>query len=340
MTDSEFENLLQNLHIGNQKIDRQDIEIIETHISYLILLEQDVYKLKKTVSLAFVDFSSLSARQAACRQELQLNRRLAPDVYRDVLEVKEEGGRVGIGLEKGATIDYTVWMRRVDNTLEMDRLLEQGQVSESQVDTLALLIADFHQGAKTVHKTWRAANLMDTYNQLSSFYKYAQSTLGQSYADIIEQSCRLSDTFISKHIDELNQRSKAGYVRDLHGDLHSHNIFLTDPPVVFDCIEFDDDLRQIDVLNEIAFFLMDLEYYKADKLADFFLKCYTTHIQDSDLRYCMDDQLLLYYKMYRASVRAKVLMINAQNTPRDKEAHLEEVRRYLELVANYMSQKS
>ena len=338
MTETVLNKLLNNLQIGKQKIPRQKVDLIETHISYLILLKHDVYKLKKTVQLPFVDFSELPTRKEACRQELLLNRRLAPEVYRDVLAVNEVDGHMVIGGEKGKTIDYAVWMRRIDNALEMDRLLESEEVKDSQIDSLARLIAAFHQESKPIHKVWEADQLIATFNQIKEWYRFAESALGHTYAELIDRSCQASDVFITHHIDELNQRSRRGFVRDLHGDLHSHNIFLTKPPVVFDCIEFDEDLRQIDVLNEIAFFLMDLEYYEAYALADLFITRYHTYLSGTDLEQAMDDRLLLYFKMYRAAVRAKVLMISVQNSPGEKENHLNEVRRYFDLVESYLDQ--
>lgn len=338
MTETTLNKLLNNLQIGKQKIPRQKVDLIETHISYLILLEHDVYKLKKTVQLPFVDFSELPTREEACRQELLLNRRLAPEVYRDVLAVKEVDGNLVIGAENGKTIDYAVWMLRIDNALEMDRLLEKREVKDSQIDVLACLIASFHQDAKPIQKVWVADQLKATFNQIKEWHSFAESALGHTYAALIVRSCQASDAFITKHIDELNQRSRRGFVKDLHGDLHSHNIFLTKPPVIFDCIEFDEDLRQIDVLNEIAFFVMDLEYYEAYELADLFISRYHTYLSGTDLEQAMDDRLLLYFKMYRAAVRAKVLMISVQNSPGEKESHLREVRRYLDLLEGYLGQ--
>ena len=338
MTVKAFESLKENLRIGENEIPKEWVTFLETHISYLMLLKHEVYKLKKTVKLPFVDFLDLSARKEACDQELKLNRRLAPAVYLDVLPVKEHHGTIGIGTSAGKTVDYAVKMKRINNELEMDRLLERKIVTHSQVEALAKVISSFHEHAVTVQKIWEADRLKSTYNQLRDWHLFAKNKLGQVYADIIDQSCRKSDTFIDQHIGIINNRSQMGYVRDLHGDLHSQNIFLTNPPVVFDCIEFDEDLRQIDILNEIAFFLMDLEYYKAYTLVSHFMKCYQHHLQDTDLGQFMDEELLLYFKMYRASVRAKVLMISAKEASQMKNKYLGEVRQYLDLVKKYHKQ--
>jgi len=338
MTETAFESLKKDLRIGEKKIPSRQVTFLETHISYLILLKQEVYKLKKTVKLPFVDFSDLSSRKKACEEELKLNRRLAPTVYLDVLPVKDHHGTTRIGTSVGKTVDYAVKMKRINNELEMDRLLDRKIVTHSQIENLAKVISDFHLNAATVQKIWKADHLKSTYNQLGDWHAFARDELGQAYADIIDQSCRSSDRFIDQHIEIINSRSQRGYVRDLHGDLHSHNIFLTHPPVVFDCIEFDEDLRQIDLLNEIAFFLMDLEYYQAYSLSSHFVKCYQHHLQSTDLGQFMHKDLLLYFKMYRAAVRAKVLMISAKDATQEKSKYLEEVRQYLDLVSKYLKE--
>lgn len=338
MTETAFQLLRNNLRIGERTIPKDQVEMVETHISYLLLLKDEVYKLKKTVKLPFVDFSELPQRKHACSQELHLNRRLAPDVYLDMVAVKETQGAIGIDTAQGEIIDYAVRMKRIDNALEMDRLLERKAVGLRQIDSLAGVIAGFHRQAFPVKKIWKAEHLQATYNQLAEWASFAGTELGTDYGHIIEQSCRVSDTFINEHIDLINRRSRLGYVRDLHGDLHSHNIFLTEPPVVFDCIEFDEDLRQIDLLNEIAFFIMDLEFFRADDLAAYFIERYVYYLHDADLSQLMNDELLLYFKMYRASVRAKVLMVGARHSVQQKQEHLEEIGRYLQLVGRYLKQ--
>lgn len=337
MTDAEFDLVKQNLSIQGKVVPPNAIEIIETHISYLLLWQEHVYKIKKSVKLPFLDFSRLESRKNACTQELLLNQRLSPGIYLGLVTVSKEKDSLAIdGPGTGKPLDYAVWMKRVDKQLEMDELLDKKKVSEKQTEQLAEIIGDFHKKAFEVHKPWSLDYLQDSYNQISAWQAFVAQHLGEDNAQLIRHSCQLSDRFLSRHIDLINQRSKRGWVRDLHGDLHSRNIFLTDPPLIFDCIEFDDDLRQIDVLNEIAFFLMDLEYYHAYPLAEHFSRHYTSQLKGSPLEGSWDEALLVYFKMYRASVRAKVLLISAKESEdKARQAYLEQVVRYLELVGEY-----
>lgn len=337
MTDEEFKILKQRLCISGKSVAPDDFHFVETHISYLLLGREFAYKIKKTLKLPFLDFRSLKARKHACSQEVHLNKRLAPDMYIGVVSVSRDHGKIQIdGSSPSATSDYAVKMRRVDNQLEMDELLQKQEVSHQQINQLAKTIADFHKKSFPVNKIWKLDHLQDTYNQLKEWSPYAAEHMGNTYAKVMEDSCELSDLFLAKNIDYINERSQKKWVRDLHGDLHSRNIFLTDPPLIFDCIEFDDDLRQIDVLNEVAFFLMDLDYFQAHRLAETFIQTYLELLKNSSLENCWNEILFIYFKMYRASVRAKVLLISADAAESgSKNKYLEQAKRYLDLVKKY-----
>jgi len=337
MTKQELEQLEKQLIIDGRAVAPEAIEVVETHISYLLLIGQEVYKIKKTVQLPFLDFSELQYRKHACSQELLLNKRLAPEMYLDVESVRQYQDQLIINGSKGKVIDYAVRMRRMDRTQEMDKMLEQRQVTTAQMEAVAQQVSSFHLQAFPVKKTWNASHLQATYNQLQEWAPVAKEKLGTSYQEIIIISCQLSDDFLSANVEHVNQRSRAGMVRDVHGDLHSHNIFLTQPPVIFDCIEFDDDLRQIDVLNEIAFFLMDLDYFDASSLGGHFLKHYLKHLEGTGLADAYDEPLLIYFKMYRASVRAKIMLIRTADDEKQASHHLHQAAQYLKLVQQYAS---
>lgn len=340
MTEEEFDILKKNLIIQGQAVSPDSFEIKETHISYLLLLQDRVYKIKKTLKLPFLDFSNLENRKHACTQELLLNRRLAAEIYLDVVKLRRE--RESIIIDDTSTkkaTDYAVRMKRVDNRLEMDVLLRKNQVDTEQLTKLAEVIAEFHIKAFQVRKTWELEHLQDTFNQFGDWQPFVAEQLGKEAAELIRHACTLSDSFLTENIDLINQRSSQGWVRDLHGDLHSRNIFLTAPPLIFDCIEFDDDLRQIDVLNEIAFFLMDLDYFDSTDLGKSFVRHYRKHLENSSLQECWNEELLTYFKMYRASVRAKVLLISAKEKEgENRQKYLRQVQRYLDLVKRYAEQ--
>lgn len=337
MTEEEYKLFKEIPLILNHEISKDKIEFHETHISYLVMLPDYVYKIKKTIQLPFLDFSGLDMRKETCIQELLLNQRTAPTVYLDLLEVKNVQGSICIGDMQGVTIDYAVRMKRVDNAVEMDQMLKRSEVKNLHMEKLASLIAKFHQQTFAVRKIWDLEDLKATYNQLNEWSEFAGEVLGKDYQQIVEESCHLSDSFLEKNIDLMNERSQKGWVKDVHGDLHSHNIFLTNAPILFDCIEFDDELRQIDLLNELAFFMMDLEFYGADRLAQYFYKHYIHLMKDAGFEELEHTELLAYFKMYRASVRAKVSFISFDKHKEKEKRHssLEEITAYLDLVKRY-----
>lgn len=337
MTEDEFSLLQEKGKIGDRLLSNTKPEYVETHISYLLLFPDFVYKIKKSVQLPFLDFSSISQRKKYCQQELLLNRRTAPSIYQDVHEIRSHKGELIINGSEGEIVDYCVRLKRIDNNKEMDHLLSLGEVKIHQMDKLAKTIADFHQGAKIVHKTQSLQHLKSTYSQILEWSETTIKYLGQSYQRIIEDSCEVSDKYLEQNIDKINARIQNGLMRDVHGDLHSHNIFLEESPIIFDCIEFDKDLRQIDLLNEIAFFLMDLDYYNAAELGAHFYKRYLANMNETGLKGLEDNDLLNYFKMYRASVRAKVELISLAGSQKDSELtkHKDNAENYLQLVKKY-----
>lgn len=296
---------------------RQEVTCTATHISYVLLHREFAYKIKKTTQLAFLDFSNLAARKHFCEEELRLNRRLAPEVYLDVVPIRDTGTSLSLAEEaEGEIVDYAVKMQRLDNRREMDKLLERRQVTASQLDALAATIASFHATAEVIATAPDLSGLKATFNAIDEQLNFVEEHLGASYAQVIKQAIGHSNQFLEAHIDAIKRRSRQGLVRDVHGDLHSKNIFLYDEkPIVFDCIEFDAHLRQIDLLNEVAFLCMDLETRGAAALSQYFYQRYTALTTQKNLAGVGHTLLFDYFKLYRANVRAKIAAIDA-------EAHL------------------
>jgi len=313
------------------------IETIETHISYVILTETWAYKIKKTLRLPFLDFSTVALRKYYCQQELRLNQRLAPQMYRSVLPIKKQQNYLFVGEGEGHAMDYALKMRRMDNALEMDKMLLAGKVQNSHITGLAQQIADFHRMATVVRPNYSVTYYQNLFNSIGEWRTYFEHHLGEAFGTIIQRAIAASDQYLTGHIDLLRQRSEQGLVRDVHGDLHSKNIFLTTPPTVFDCIEFDEKLRQIDLLNEVAFLSMDLDFWHQEPLAQLFHEAYMNYLSTAGTEDVENINLFTYFKLYRASVRAKVLGLQAQETtwsPLLKS----EVKRYLHLMERYLSQ--
>lgn len=312
-------------------------ECIETHISYVLLLDNFAYKIKKTVKLPFLDFSSLSSRKYYCEEELRLNKRLAEDMYIAVVPVKEHDRGMILEGDNGHTVDYAVKMRRLDTALEMDWLLSEKQVKKAHIDKLAQKIAAFHVKAPVIKKECSLSQFKSVFNEISEEMDFVKEHLGQAYAQIITDAIQLSDQFLEANMEFIRYRSREGLVRDVHGDLHSKNIFLYDEPVIFDCIEFNPDFRQIDLLNEIAFFCMDLEARDATHLSQHFYERYLDLMLQKGVRQAENNALFTYFKLYRANVRAKVMSISAQENMQSEsfQDQIQEVSGYIKLLGQY-----
>lgn len=321
--------------------------VTETHISWVILAGGDVYKIKKPLHLHFLDFSTLEQRKFYCEKELALNRRLTEGIYLDVLpvvdgpekisigygpgEVMDYGSQEGGGCDIQEVIDYAVHMRRMEDGRRMDKLLKAGEVTHADMEMLAGRIAAFHKTADIIrHKDPR--DIPGKFADLRSEEEF----LGAGSS--IREAIGISDTFSEAHCKRVKERIAQGYTRDCHGDLHARNIFLLETPQPFDCIEFSDDLRQIDVLNENAFLCMDLDAFGREDLARTFVKAYQAHFPA--LETVEDERLFVYYKSYRANVRAKVNSLRARSagTEGEKRAALAEAGKYLRLMNGYLRQ--
>jgi uncharacterized protein len=311
-----------------------DAQLIETHISWVILTGAYAYKLKKPVQFSFLDFSTIAQRQLYCAQELALNRRLSPTVYLSVLPICQAEGRIGWDVA-GEVIDYAVQMRRLDAALEMDRMLAAGRIDAAYMELLARKIADFHLLADVI-TTPKAASVeayRADFNDILGQSATIGRALGAEAVRVLEMIVAQSDDFLLRHAAHIAARTEAAWVRDVHGDLHARNIFAYPDPVIFDCIEFNAHLRQIDLLNEVAFFCMELEATGFGELAEVFLAAYLAACPAMpDPR---DRALFGWFKAYRANVRAKVAALRAAQAPDDK-ALAAEMACYLGMIQRYL----
>ena len=297
------------------------VEVLETHISWVLLAGEFAYKIKKPVRLAFLDFSSLQARRFYCEEEVRLNRRTAPDLYLDVVAIGGEPLAIG---PCEAPVEYAVKMKRFSQEGLLDRLARECRLGPGVIDALAHCVARFHAAAPRAEaideedSVARAAQpALDNFREIAALETSAAigATLERLRAWTLHERDTLGTRFASRRLD--------GYVRECHGDLHLGNVTLVDGvPLPFDCIEFDARLRWIDVMSEIAFPVMDLEHHGLSRLAARFLGAYLEESGDySGLR------VLRFYLVYRAMVRAKVACIREHQrepgTPERAAAHTE-----------------
>ncbi len=311
-------------------------EVIHTHASWILLRDTHVYKIKKPLKFSFLDFSTLERRYFFCREELFLNRRFTEGIYLEVLPVMETpGGRYAVGFkETGTVVDYALRMKRLDNARQLNRLLAEGQVTPAEMRALAETVVRFHRTAERCRRIVSLQDLREKFNDLAG----VRQTLEQHYGRgiVVDRAIAWSDAFLEAHFPRMLERENKGWVIDGHGDLHSGNIFLTDPPTLFDCIEFSRDFRLGDVLNDIAFLCMDLDYYQRPELGAVFMEAYLDRIL------CFtkpeDPQIFHYFKAYRANVRLKVESLQLTQFPQDAlpELPLRKVKRYLELLETYL----
>jgi aminoglycoside phosphotransferase family enzyme/gluconate kinase len=279
-------------------------ELVETHISSVLLTGDYAYKLKKPLDLGFLDFSTLEKRRHFCHEELRLNRRLAPQIYLEVLPITgtPENPRLK---GPGEPFEYAVKMRQFPQAAQLDRVLARGSLKPAHIDQLARTLAEFHArvavaGPETAFGTPAAAYFpmgqnFDQIRPLVSAAFHPQLARLQTWSE--RERDRLTET--------LAARKRDGFVRECHGDVHLANLALLDEQVViFDCLEFNDNLRWIDVMNEVAFTVMDLDDRGQRVLARRFLNAYLEHAGDY-----AGLALLRFYQVYRALVRAKVSVI-------------------------------
>ncbi|MFH0737886.1 MAG: phosphotransferase [Candidatus Micrarchaeota archaeon] len=324
-------------------MEKKDIDILvkdggfalaETHISWVLLGHDFVFKIKKPVKFSFLDFSTLEKRRFFCEEEVRLNRRLAPEVYLGVVPITaQEGGSGAVGFGgHGRVVDYAVKMARLDQNKMMDRLLAEGKISEEDVRRLAAKVAAFHEKAERVKGDYNSpktigAQVADLGNFRDTIEKAAG--LGRSVDLVLERSAG----FIMRSEGLLHRRIAEGRVRDCHGDLHSGNIFFDGDIRIIDCIEFSRDFRCIDVASDIAFMAMDLDFAERDDLSDSFVDEYISRSGDRDI-----EALITFYKCYRANVRAKIAAIDWTNG--QDEAGRMRIIRYMDLAESYAKRLS
>jgi len=280
----------------------EEIELLETHISFVFLTGRYVYKIKKPVNFGFLDFTTLERRRFFCEEELRLNRRLCGDMYLEVVPINRSDGSIKIK-GPGKTVEYAVKMRRLPQDAIMSRLLKKGKVTTAHVEEIARLLSEFHKEARTGEgideygslKQVRA-NWVENFEQTRGL---RGGLLGAKEFDFVENAVL---QFMDKNEELFDKRVKEGRVRECHGDCHSGNIFIADDAIyIFDVIEFNKAFSCSDVAAEVSFLAMDLEFNDRADLKKAFVEGYVKLSGDSEIL-----ELLPFYICYRAYVRAKV----------------------------------
>jgi aminoglycoside phosphotransferase family enzyme len=332
------EALLEPLAYPHQP---QKVELVQTQMSFIFLTGQYVYKIKKPVNLGYLDYTSLKKRHFFCRQELELNRRLCPDIYLAVVPItmslrgaKPRSNLIRIE-ERGQAIEYAVKMKQLPQDRMMDELLSRGQLAREMVDKVAEKLANFHQKAKTNSEIAAFGGLDIIRHNWDENFVQTERYIGLSiFRAKYERIKGYSDNFITSNAVLFEKRVREGRIKDCHGDLHAAHVCLTDDICIYDCIEFNDRFRYCDVVSEIAFLAMDLDRYQQAALSRHLVNIYVGLSHDEDLL-----KLLDFYKCYRAYVRGKVESFKLDDpliSQTEKAKALASARSYFYLADSYV----
>lgn len=310
-----------------------DIKLVQTHISYVLLAGDFVYKIKKPVDFGFLDFTSLEKRKHFCEQELLLNRRLCPSLYLGLVSINQAGDRISLD-GPGEAIEYGVKMARMPEAKMMGNIIAKGQLDTGMIDKIVDILVPFYEkanGGDDIKKFGTArsvsVNVLENFDQTKSFI--GCDALSRQQYDIISHYAR---GFLEKE-DLFNERIAAGRIRDCHGDLYSANICLADQVYIYDCIEFNQRFRYCDVASDVAFLAMDLDFHGLNDLSDHFINTFCGASGDNDLR-----NMLNFYKCYRAYVRGKIGLFTAYAPEVDeatKKNSLTMAKKYFILAERY-----
>jgi len=314
----------------DEKTDK--VELTQTHISFIFLIRNFVYKVKKAVDFGFLDFTTLEKRRFFCEKELELNKRLCGDMYLEVVPINRSNVIRIKG--EGETAEYAVKMRRIPQERMLSRLLEENKVDNKLVDEIARIIAEFHAKAETNKRISEFGSLAviginwkENFDQTEEF---VGKTISKKDSELIHK--RVND-FMKRNVSLFGKRMTEGRVKDCHGDIHSDNIFVADRVYIFDAIEFNERFRYSDVAADIAFLAMDLDFKERNDLSSFFVKRYMEYSGDQELT-----KLLHFYKCYRAYVRGKVTSFRLKDhsiNSEEKRVAMKEAIAYCKLAHTY-----
>ena len=317
-------------------------KLLETHISWVILTGQYAYKIKKPVDFGFIDYSTLEKRHYYCEEEILLNHALAPQIYRQVLPITKtaEGYQVN---GNGELVEYAVQMTEFSQNQLLSRVVPQHGLNTAIVTNLAKQLAHYHlqaphSGADTPFGTPEVIQRFvdQNFSQARELLQYFSIATAE-YLAPLEKLEAYSLLEFKKNETTILQRKKHGFVRSCHGDLRLDNITLINgDPVIFDCVEFNDELRWTDVMGDVGFLTMDFYDYKRPDYAMIFLNTYFTYTGDYAAL-----TVLPYYFAYRAMVRAKIQLFNIQphDTEEVRQAYFAKYANYVKLATHYLAER-
>ncbi|HYJ06270.1 MAG TPA: AAA family ATPase [Chthoniobacterales bacterium] len=312
----------------------EGVEIRQTHISIVAMTPSLVYKVKKPLDLGFLDFSTLEKRREACETEVRLNRRLCRDVYLGVVPISRKDGSLYFG-EEGELIDYAVKMRRLPEEGLLAQRLARDAVTPTDLDRVADKLSGFYrsQQSSTEIAEWGSVPKLriSTDENFSQTERFIGTLISRPAIEAIRYFTGL---FYDRHADLFDRRRRDGRILDCHGDLRCDHVHFSNGEInIFDCIEFNERLRYLDVANDVAFLAMDLDFRKRRDLAAAFTRRMAETLGDPGLLTLID-----FYKCYRAYVRGKVSSIKSlepEVPEAERKTSREKAEKFFQLALSY-----
>ncbi len=311
----------------------EKVDMLQTHISYLFIADEYVYKIKKPVNFGFIDYSTLEKRKFYCGQEIRLNSRLSPEIYLGISHIVSDKGIFSLN-GKGEIEEYAVRMKRLPENMMMDRMIFDKRIDMAIITKIANKIAAFHQSADVNSDISKFGDIEIILKNVNENFLQTDKFIGIS---LTQDEYNLIKDFSYKFIDNnksiLKKRVAENKIKDCHGDLRTEHICISDKIYIFDCIEFNARFRYGDVASEVAFLAMDLDFLGEGILSKYFVNSYIEISGDTDIY-----KVINFYKCYRAYVRGKVesFKLNDPNIqPKEKEKSLNSARGHFKLASSY-----
>jgi aminoglycoside phosphotransferase family enzyme/predicted kinase len=310
------------------------VRLVQTHASYVFLGFPYVYKVKKKVNFGFLDFSSLENRRYYSEREVILNRRLCPEIYLGVIPISLSAGKLIFG-EGEEVVEYAVKMRKLQDQYFMLRLLHRDQVTTQDLDRIVSRLKDFYEAERPTQKITKWGRIeklkISTDENFDQTRVFVDLTISRAAFEAI---VLYTAAFYARNAELFKARVRGHKIRDCHGDLHLEHIHLAPKALsIYDCIEFNDRFRYIDVANDVAFLAMDFDHHKRPDLSREIAARMADALRDNQMLRLMD-----FYKCYRAYVRGKVESFHharAEVPETEKKKSRMQARRYFRLALRY-----
>ena len=317
-------------HPANYPDQPDHVDVIETHMSWVFLTPTDVYKLKKPIQIDGLDYSTLDARQADCENEVMLNQRLAAKVYLGMLPLTiDSQGNIQINGE-GNTVEWLVHMRRLPTEQMLDQAIKNQTVDLKLLRDAAICLCQFYTRAPHVKispNTYRES-IKKRIDAIANQLIKQQYALPQRLVDVIRKNL---NQFLGHYSMLLDERVQQQYIIEVHGDLRPEHICLTEPPMIIDCLEFSEELRCQDPLDELAYFSIECEMLGADEIGAFFLEYYKKQNHDR-----APDILFDFYRSFRAFLHAYLAARHLDDDPQQtRKDWTKQAKHLLQLAEKY-----